>query len=101
MIKRRGRSKASSPFALICSGKGKIWIYVFMSLVSLYPFVLWTVRTPVARPPATTTSLRHEGDGNADLPVNKLADSKYRSDKPIIGYAVSITGCGSESLIEG
>eukprot|EP00977_Amphora_coffeiformis_P009227 scaffold2102_cov161-Amphora_coffeaeformis.AAC.11 len=101
MVVIGSRSKASSsPFVILTSHK--IWTLMCAVLVSLYPIsllLLWK-----ATETTTPTTLRRVDDKRPPAVLsrpNDYADNNNGNDKPVIGYAVSITGCGSDPLTEG
>lgn len=99
MVVIGSRSKASSPHLILNSGK--IWTCLCLALVSMFflsLFLLWKATE-------TTPTLRRVDPNTSSVPPehprlqNSIADNG--NIKPVIGYAVSVTGCGSDPLTEG
>ena len=81
----------------MCSG------VVLVSLYLISILALWKATENTA----PTTRIRRIGDGGSENRVpaasspNDYAANKNDDNKHVIGYAVSITGCGSDPLTEG
>ena len=97
----------SASFVLVSSVT--LWRMLLIGLALLYPVSLYAFfRTTTTTPDANTRG----GAGNTQ-PMNKKNNGvkrtnnaappvrKQQNGKPVIGYAVSITGCGADPLTEG
>jgi hypothetical protein len=90
MVVIAGRSKASGPWFLRFAGRIGTTLVVSVAVVYAV-LLLWLWRSTTT--PLVTSTDTNNGAANDSDPAS--------SSRPVIGYAVSVTGCGSDPLTEG